>query len=46
MIYVNLDRTGLVKLKANIRLLDPKAFINVIDSAEIMGLGFKALPTE
>ena len=44
MIYVTLDRTDLIKLKSNIRHIDPLAFINVIDSAEIMGLGFKALP--
>ncbi|MBQ9547121.1 MAG: YitT family protein [Bacteroidales bacterium] len=46
MVYVTLDRTDLVKLKSNIRHIDPLAFINVIDSAEIMGLGFKALPEE
>ncbi len=44
MIYVTLDRTDLVKLKNNIHQLDPMAFINIIDSKEIMGLGFKALP--
>lgn len=46
MIYVTLDRTGLVKLKTNMRYLDPNAFVNVIESSEIMGLGFKALPKE
>ena len=46
MIYATLDRTDLVKLKANLRHLDPNAFVNVIESAEIMGLGFKALPEE
>lgn len=46
MIYVTLDRTNLVKLKSNLHNLDPNAFVNVIDSSEIMGLGFKALPTE
>ncbi len=46
MIYVTLERTDLVKLKSNIRRLDPNAFINVVDSSEIMGLGFKALPEE
>ena len=44
MIYVTLDRTDLVKLKSCIRTLDPHAF--VIESSEIMGLGFKALPQE
>lgn len=46
MIYVTLDRRDLIKLKSNLRLLDPQAFVNIIDSSEIMGLGFKALPTE
>lgn len=46
MIYVTLNRSDLVKLKANLRVLDPKAFVNVIESSEIMGKGFKALPTE
>ena len=46
MIYVTLDRTDLVKLKANLRHLDPNAFVNVIESSEIMGYGFKALPEE
>lgn len=46
MIYVTLDRTDLVKLKSNLRRLDPQAFVNVIESSEIMGLGFKALPEE
>lgn len=46
MIYVTLDRADLVKLKANLRQLDPNAFVNVIESSEIMGYGFKALPEE
>ncbi len=46
MIYVTLNRSDLVKLKANLRFLDPNAFINVIESSEIMGNGFKALPSE
>lgn len=46
MIYVTLNRSDLVKLKANLRYLDPNAFVNVIESSEIMGNGFKALPTE
>ena len=44
--YVTLNRSDLVKLKANLRFLDPNAFVNVIESSEIMGNGFKALPTE
>ncbi len=46
MIYVTLNRSDLIKLKTNLRLLDPKAFVNVVESSEIMGNGFKALPTE
>ena len=46
MIYVTLNRSDLVKLKANLRFLDPNAVVNVIESSEIMGNGFKALPTE
>lgn len=46
MIYVTLSRTDLVKLKSNLRFLDPNAFVNVIESSEIMGNGFKALPIE
>ncbi len=46
MIYVTLDRSDLVKLKSNLRHLDPSAFVNVIQSSEIMGTGFKALPEE
>ena len=46
MIYVTLDRTGLVKLKSVMRGIDPNAFVNVIESSEIMGLGFKSLPQE
>lgn len=46
MIYVTMERADFVKLRANLRKLDPSAFVNVIDSAEIMGKGFKELPTE
>ena len=46
MIYVTMERADFVKLRANLRNLDPSAFVNVIDSAEIMGKGLKALPTE
>lgn len=46
MIYVTLERPDLVKLKSNLRSLDPNAFVNVIESTEIMGRGFKALPEE
>ena len=46
MIYVTMERADFVKLRSNLRNLDPMAFVNVIDSAEIMGKGFKSLPTE
>ena len=46
MIYVTMERADFVKLRANLRLLDPSAFVNVIESSEIMGKGFKALPEE
>lgn len=46
MIYVTMERTDFVKLRANLRRLDPMAFVNVIESSEIMGKGFKALPVE
>lgn len=46
MIYVTLDRSDLVKLKSNLNNLDPHAFVNIIESSEILGLGFKALPKD
>lgn len=46
MIYVTLDRADMVKLKANLHRLDPKAFVNIMESSEILGFGFKALPKE
>ena len=46
MIYVTLDRADMVKLKSNLHRIDPKAFVNIMDSSEILGFGFKSLPTE
>ena len=46
MIYVTLDRADMVKLKSNLHRLDPHAFVNIMDSSEILGTGFKALPKE
>ena len=46
MIYVTLDRADMVKLKSNLHRIDPKAFVNIMDSSEILGFGFKALPKE
>lgn len=44
MIYCNLSRADFVKLKSNLRFLDPDAFVNVVNSSEIMGRGFRTLP--
>ena len=44
MIYTNLDRADLIKLKLSLREIDPNAFVNVIESAEVMGNGFVPLP--
>ena len=46
MIYVTLDRADMVKLKSNLHRLDPKAFVNIMESSEILGFGFKSLPKE
>ena len=46
MIYVTLDRADMVKLRSTLHLIDPKAFVNIMDSSEILGMGFKALPKE
>lgn len=46
MIYVTMERADFVKLRSNLRRLDSTAFVNVIESSEIMGKGFKALPNE
>lgn len=46
MIYVTLDRAGMVKLRSELRHLDPNAFVNIMNSSEILGHGFRALPTE
>ncbi|MBR2959387.1 MAG: YitT family protein [Bacteroidales bacterium] len=46
MIYVTLERPDMVKLRAKLHELDPQAFVNVVDSSEILGQGFKALPKE
>lgn len=43
MIYTTVSRGEFVKLKEGIYDIDPFAFINVIDSSEILGNGFKAL---
>jgi len=45
MIYINLDRSDLIKLKNNLADIDPNAFVNVMESTEVMGKGFIPLPT-
>ena len=46
MLYVTLDRADMVKLKTNLHRIDPRAFVNIMDSSEILGTGFRALPQE
>lgn len=46
MIYTTVSRSEFIRLKNGIYSIDPHAFINVIDSSEIMGNGFKKLPEE
>ena len=46
VIYINLSRADLLKLKNNLPTLDPMAFVNVIDSAEVMGNGFLPIPRQ
>lgn len=46
MIYTSVTRSEFVKLKNGIYRIDPNAFINVVNSSEIMGNGFKKLPVE
>ncbi len=43
MIFSTLSRTEFVRLKSNLHKMDPNAFINVINSSEIMGKGFKKI---
>lgn len=43
IIYTILTRREMMILRHRIREIDPEAFINVIDSREILGRGFKSL---
>ena len=43
IIYTTVSRTEFVKLKEGIKSIDPDAFINVVDSSEILGKGFKEI---
>ncbi len=46
MIYTTLTRADYAKLKSNMHSIDPAAFVTVLSSNEVMGLGFKELPKE
>ena len=46
MIYTILTRREMMVLRHKIREMDAEAFINVIDSREILGKGFKSLDAE
>ena len=46
MIYTVLTRREMVILRHRIAEIDPEAFINVIDSKEILGKGFKSINEE
>lgn len=46
MIYTILTRREMMVLRHRIAEVDPEAFINVIDSKEILGKGFKSLTEE
>ena len=46
MIYVTLDRGDMLKLRSALHIIDPKAFVNIMESSEILGEGFRALPNE
>lgn len=46
IIYVVLGRREMIRLREIIAKTDPYAFINVIDSAEILGEGFQTLGTD
>ena len=44
MVYVTLNRTDMIKLRAELHNIAPNAFVNIIESSEILGEGFRALP--
>ena len=46
MIYVTLGRNDMLKLRSALHVIDPKAFVNILESNEILGKGFRALPNE
>lgn len=46
MIYTNVSRSEFIKLKVAIYRIDPHAFINVVNSSDILGKGFKPIEAE
>lgn len=46
MLYVTMDRAGMLKLRSALHEIDPKAFVNIMESSEILGEGFRMLPQE
>jgi len=46
MVYVTLDRSDMIKLRSALYFIDPHAFVNIMESSEILGTGFRALPKE
>ena len=46
MVYVTLDRSDMLKLRSELHNIDPKAFVNIMESSEILGEGFRTLPQE
>ena len=46
MIYVSLNRSDMLRLRSELHNIDPTAFVNIIESSEILGTGFRALPQE
>ena len=43
IIYTILTRREMMILRHHLKTIDPQAFVNIIDSKEILGRGFKAL---
>ena len=46
MLYVSLNRTDMIKLRSELYHIDPKAFVNIMESSEMLGEGFRRLPQE
>jgi uncharacterized membrane-anchored protein YitT (DUF2179 family) len=46
MVYVTLSRSDMLKLRSVLHIIDPKAFVNIMESSEILGEGFRRLPQE